>query len=125
MFNKSLMAALLLAQSLAFSQPAQAKMYKWVDENGVTHYGDSIPAQYQEKSKEISNRGIVINKGQTPEERKAKEDEEAQQKETKLQRAEQKRLDNALLSTYTDEKDIDLRRDRDLQQVEAAISSSQ
>jgi chromosome segregation ATPase len=38
---------------------------------------------------------------------------------------EQRRKDNALLNTYSNEKEIDLARDRNLQQVEARISSIQ
>ncbi|MDO3388712.1 glutaredoxin family protein [Gilvimarinus sp. SDUM040013] len=30
---------------LLFVLPVQAEIYKWVDENGKTHYGDSKPAQ--------------------------------------------------------------------------------
>jgi hypothetical protein len=29
------------------------KTYKWVDEKGVTHYGDSVPAEYSQREKRV------------------------------------------------------------------------
>ncbi len=40
---------------------AQAKMYKWVDEFGQTHFGDKIPAQYLDKEhREINDQGATL-----------------------------------------------------------------
>ena len=39
-------AALLAAVSLN----AEAKLYKWVDENGTTHYGETIPPKYANRN---------------------------------------------------------------------------
>src|SRR5688572_8647545 len=37
--------------------------YKWVDENGVTHYGDSVPAQYSQREQQVLNsEGVVVAK---------------------------------------------------------------
>jgi hypothetical protein len=36
---------------LAF--PVQAEIYKWVDENGKTHFGDRVPEKYQEKADNV------------------------------------------------------------------------
>src|SRR5690349_13314121 len=106
----------LLAASLVV--PAQAAMYKWVDEKGHVQYGDSIPPQYRnQNSEELNKRGVVTKKGEaalTPEQIKAKADEDARMKVQKQKEAEQQRHDNALLATYTDEKEIDLKRDREL-----------
>ncbi|MEW6314014.1 MAG: DUF4124 domain-containing protein [Pseudomonadota bacterium] len=112
-----------VALLLAMMPIAQAKMYKWVDEHGATHFGDNVPPQYQNQVKEIDKSGREIKTGQTPEERKAREEEKLRQKKNQEQHAEQKRIDNALLGTYSNEREIDLKRDRDLQQVEAAIAS--
>lgn len=118
--HKLIWAAILLP---LFAMPTQAKMYKWVDEHGVTHFGDNVPPQYQGQVKEIDKSGREIKKGLTPEERKSQEEAKLRQKAEEEQHAEQKRIDNALLSTYSNEREIDLKRDRDLQQVEAAIAS--
>lgn len=110
--------SLLMLTLLSF--PATAKMYKWVDEQGKTHYGDSIPAQYAKQgNEELSKKGLVIKKTDaalTPEQIKAREEEAAQKKEEDRKKEEQKRRDKALLNTYTTEKEIDLVRDRNLQQ---------
>lgn len=114
---------LLLLVLVSF--PASAKMYKWVDEKGNTHFGDTIPAQYAgQGSTEFNKKGIVIkqtDRALTPEQRKAQEDALAQEKEEERKKVEQKRRDTALLNTYTTEKEIDLVRDRNLQQAELQL----
>lgn len=114
----------LLLLALA-SFPASAKMYKWVDENGNTHFGDTIPAQYAgQGSTEYSKKGTVVkqtDRALTTEQRKAQEDALAQEKEEERKKVEQKRRDTALLNTYTTEKEIDLVRDRNLQQAELQL----
>lgn len=114
---------LLLLVLVSF--PASAKMYKWVDEKGNTHFGDTIPAQYAgQGSTEYSKKGTVVkqtDRALTPEQRKAQEDALAQEKEEERKKVEQKRRDTALLNTYTTEKEIDLVRDRNLQQAELQL----
>lgn len=105
---------------MLLSLPAAAKMYKWVDENGKTHFGDTIPPQYAKQGNvELNKAGVVVKQTDaalTPEQRKAKEEEEARKKEEARKIEEQKRRDSALLNTYTTDKEIDLVRDRNLQQ---------
>ncbi|MHB9103017.1 MAG: DUF4124 domain-containing protein [Sulfuricella sp.] len=113
---------------LLASFPAMAgKLYSWVDEHGKTHYGNTVPPQYsQQGSTELNQRGVVVKKTDaalTPEQRKAKEEELAQQKEEEKKKLEQKRRDKALLNTYTTDKEIDLVRDRNLQQGELQLQS--
>ena len=113
---------------LLASFPAVAgKLYSWVDEHGKTHYGNVVPPQYaQQGNTELDKKGAVIKKTDaalTPEQRKAKEEELAQQKEEDKKKLEQKRRDKALLNTYTTEKEIDLVRDRNLQQGELQLQS--
>jgi len=38
-----------LIAGLTFCLPASAKMYKWVDDKGTTHYGETIPPEYAGK----------------------------------------------------------------------------
>ncbi len=102
---------------------------KWVDERGVTHYGDSIPPQYvNQGSTEMSAQGIVVKKHEramTQEERKALEEERVRQQEAQQKEIEQQRHDTALLNTYTSEKEIDLARDRNMQQAEVQSKSAE
>ncbi len=124
MTKSSLLAALVIG--LSFSLPAAAKMYKWVDDQGVTHYGETIPPEYANKDRsELNKAGRVVNTREvlTPEERRAKELEETKKREEAEAALERKRRDKALLNTYTTVKEIDLARSRNLQQVEARINS--
>lgn len=110
-----------VALSAVFSLNAEAKLFKWVDSSGTTHYGETIPPEY-------ANSGVVkLEKGRI---QKREEKHEKVEKKTVLKdpvaekaRIEAERRDNALLATYSNEQEIDLARDRNLQQVEARTSS--
>jgi hypothetical protein len=107
---------------LAGAEPALAT-FKCVDDKGVTHYGDPLPPQCSTKAiTELSKQGTVkakIDRPLTPDEIKAKRDEEERLKDEKRKDAEQQRKDRALLATYGAEKEIDLLRDRAMEQVTA------
>lgn len=109
--------------------PAPAGTFKWVDDKGITHYGDTIPPEYKDKANaELNKRGITVKRTDqalTPEQLRARQEELARAKEDEARANEQKRRDQALLQTFTTEKDIDLKRDRDLQQVELSIANNQ
>lgn len=100
------------------------RVYKWVDEDGVTHYGDSIPAKYAELPKEVLNEHAV-----TVDELEGKKTEE----QLAAERAEQERLaaieiqrraDQALLATYLSVDEILMHRDRrvELFQAQARVT---
>lgn len=115
-----------LVIGMTFSLPATAKMYKWVDDKGVTHYGETIPPEYAHRDREELNKtGRVVEKKEvlTPEERHTKELEDIRKREDEEAALEQKRRDKALLNTYSGVKEIDLARARNLQQVEARLNS--
>lgn len=120
-----LIAAPVLAQSKG------GKFVCWKDKSGkVVGCGDTVPPEYRDSAgQELDRRGMQRGSVESAEEagkRKAREQETAKQKEDERKRlAEQKRLDAALLNTYASEKEIDQRRDRDLQQVELAITQLQ
>ena len=45
------------------SKSANTTTYKWVDEKGVTHYGDSVPAQYSQREQTLLNaQGVATEK---------------------------------------------------------------
>lgn len=102
---------------------------KWVDEHGVTHYGDTIPPEYvKHGSTEFNSKGVVVKKTEravTAEERKAREEELISQQMVRQKEMESQRRDKALLNTYTNEKEIDLTRDRNLQQAEVQSKSAE
>jgi hypothetical protein len=101
----------------AASQPA-GRIYKWVDEQGVTHYGQSIPPEYRDQGgAEMSKGGMTVRRidpASTPEQRKAAEDKARREKDEQKRVFEQRRRDTALLNTYTSPREIDEARDRNL-----------
>ncbi len=115
-----------LLAGLAISAPASAKMYKWVDDKGTTHYGETIPPEYANKDRQILNKSGVVIKTQdvlTPEERRVKEAEDAKINAEKTAERDQKLHDKSLTDTYSNANEIDLSRTRSLQQVDARINS--
>ncbi|TAJ83553.1 MAG: DUF4124 domain-containing protein [Gallionellaceae bacterium] len=125
MFNaKWLGAGLVLCGALCTN--AEAKLYKWVDDNGTTHYGETIPPEYANKdATRFSDKGRVEKRIEklTPEEQRARDAETAKKNATQQAAIEARRRDTALLSTFSNENEIDLARDRGLQQIEARLKS--
>lgn len=108
------------------SATATAALYKWVDEKGRTQYSDKPPSQTSKGGVEMSTRGVVKKKLEaelTPEEKKAKAAEEARRKAEQQEAAAQRRADNALLLSFSSVEEIDMKRDRELQAIEAAIAN--
>ncbi|MGD9598090.1 MAG: DUF4124 domain-containing protein [Steroidobacteraceae bacterium] len=88
--------------------------YKWVDERGITHYGDSVPPEYAKRERAILNeQGVVIRRieaEKTPEQRAA---DELRQRDVQSR----KQHDQFLLNTYTSIGDIETVRDQRLEQI--------
>src|ERR1700742_4294683 len=91
-----------------------AVTYKWTDEQGIVHYGDSIPPQYAQQERAVLNsRGVEVRKldaQKSPEQIAA----EAQTQQEVIR---QKQHDAFLLNTYTSAKDIEALRDLRLDQM--------
>jgi Domain of unknown function (DUF4124) len=89
--------------------------YRWVDEQGVVHYGDRVPPQYVEKERALLNsQGVVVghlDAQKTPEQiaSETRAHEEARK---------QKQHDSFLVTTYTSVKDIEALRDVRLDQLQ-------
>ncbi len=117
---------IVLFAGIAFSLPVSAKMYKWVDDKGITHYGETIPPEYADKDRQILNKSGVVIKTQdvlTPDERRAKEAEDAKINAEKTSERDQKLHDKSLTDTYSNVNEIELSRSRSLQQVDTRINS--
>lgn len=95
---------------LLCSLPAQAKLYKWVDENGQTHFGDKVPNQYLNKEhKELNQQGATVNTwppAETEEQRLEKLKSDRVRKEEQKQAELKAKRDRVLLDTYTTERDL-------------------
>ncbi len=119
-----LLAALFAGLALSF--PAMATLYKWVDDNGITHYGETIPPEYAGKDHEVLDKeGRVIRSEEvmTPERRHAKEMEDAKKREEAAAAHEQQLRDRTLLNTYSSVNEIELARTRNVQQIDARINA--
>lgn len=112
------------AQKGKSSSPNSApkQTYKWVDENGVTHYGDSVPSEYSQREQHVlNNQGVEVKKRQaemTPTEAAAYA---AQQKEEALRR----QHDMFLVSTYPSVTEIENVRDARIEQINGQVSASE
>lgn len=94
-----------------------AGIVKWVDEKGVTHYGDSLPAQYSDRDNSVINsQGITIRRNRVTPGSNTVEDRAT---------LEQQRRDRALLATFTTAEEIDFARDRNLQMDKSALHGLQ
>ena len=125
MFKRGLMAATLVS-SMAFVSSADAKLFKWVDKNGTTHYGEVIPPEYADRdSQTISSKGQVKQRTEKfdPELQRTTQEATERKKVEDAAAAEHKRHDNALLNTYSNEKEIDLALGRSLQLLDARVNS--
>ena len=125
--GSSMAYSLVLALFLVLAaQPAQAKMYKWVDAQGNVHYTDTPPPESAgQGNSEVKKSGTVVKRTESTEEREKRLAAEAAEKERKKAAAEQARKDRALLATYTSEQEIDLARDRVLEHHNLIIKSAE
>lgn len=119
---KSLKLLLLFTCACLISVAAQAKLYKWVDQQGVTHYGETIPPEYADRDRsEISKTGRIVNTRDvlTPEERQAKRQEDKKNGEALAVERVKKLHDSSLLNTYSNADEIDLAKSRNIKQIDA------
>ena len=107
-----LCAVLLLATSAApAAEGTGRKLYKWVDQQGVTHYGDDIPPEYAAREQHIINaQGVETEhvEAQKTAEQLAAEDRRRTEAEQAASR------DKNLLSTYVAVSEIERLRDQRL-----------
>lgn len=114
---------------LSISCGVHAKMYKWVDKNGKTHYGDTIPPEYADQGNtQLDKRGQVVKKTDaalTPAQIKERDEAEAREKKEKVDQQEQQRRDKALLATYTELKEIDGSLRRNLGALDVQVQNNE
>ena len=123
--------ATALAASLADAVFAQSKIVCWKDKTGkVVGCGDRVPPEYLDApTRELDRTGMtrkITGSAEEEARRAAQKAEKDKQKDEQNKRlAEERRKDMALLNTYADEREIDQRRDRELQQVDRQITQLQ
>ena len=124
MFKPLIVVLGVLFALTAMPVTAQQRLYKCKDEKGKTYYTQTPPAECLGKEMdELSKQGMVVKKLEgalTPEQIAAREAEEKRKKEEELAAKEERRKNQALLNTYSSEKDIEDGRQRALKQAEEA-----
>lgn len=134
--------AVALAGFIAGTAKAQSKdsgkIVCWKDKAGkVVGCGDRVPPEYEDSAtKELDRRGVTRKttesaadaaKRAAESEKLAKQKGELarQQEDEKRRATEQRRQEEALFATFSNEKEIDLKRDRDLEVAERQITQLQ
>jgi hypothetical protein len=116
--------ALLLAlfAAVAGAQADKTKLYRWVDKDGLVHYGDSVPPEYAEQDRDILNKqGVSIGREEglvTPEEAAAIAAAEKAERDEKKRRL----RDRVLLQTYQNVQELEVLRDTRLDLVDAQLT---
>lgn len=97
-------------------------VYRWVDNDGVVHYGDRVPPQYAQKETTVLNgQGVVV--GELSAEKSPAELAEAARAQQELQL--QKQRDTFLLTTYSSVQDIEQLRDERIGQLKGQLLASE
>jgi hypothetical protein len=127
MRKATLFLAMLSGLTLAVSAHAQKSgetktTYKWVDEKGVVHYGDSVPAEYSQREQRVLNsQGLEVQKRHAEMSPVEAAEHAARQKEE----AQRKQHDMFLISTYPSVREIEMVRDVRLDQIKGQITASE
>lgn len=126
MTSARLISALVLG--LVFTSTAEARTFKWKDDKGRTHYGETIPPEYANRSSvELDEKGRVVKSQEvlTTEERQAREAESARKRNEDAAALDQRRHDRMLMQSYSSEAEIDAARERSLKQAELSLKDTQ
>jgi len=122
LINVIVAAGLLL---MAAGADAQQRLYRWVDNDGVVHYGDRIPPEFANRDRTILNDQAVtvgFEEGEVTEEERAElERQRAIADAEQLARDNEARRDRMLLETYLTVADIEDLRDRRLELLGSQI----
>jgi hypothetical protein len=117
---------LSLTATVALALPAGAAMYKWVDEHGTTHYGDSVPPRYANRAADRNGKPVVQPASVEPKPQATASNEpqsEQQRAEGKRERDRQ-RQDTALLATYASEAEIEQARAREIARTQSMLKTN-
>jgi hypothetical protein len=107
--------------TLSANAAEKPKTYRWVDDQGVVHFGDRVPPEYASNDLSLLNdQGVIVARvaGQkTPEELAEETRVKAAREEENRLREESLMRDRVLLSTYLSVEEIEELRDRRMELV--------
>jgi hypothetical protein len=103
----------------------EARVYRWVDDNGVVHYTDILPPNEVDRGHaEIDERGLVIGTtapAKTREEVRREKELERFREAAERAKKEQEAADRMLLSTFRSVDDLIMARDGQLATIEGML----
>lgn len=104
------------------SKQKQERLYKWVDENGVTHYGDSVPPQYAKTEQAVLNeKGVEVGRVHAEMTAEQQAIESARTKGIELQ----KQRDQFLLTNFASVAEIEAQRDLQVEQIQSQSTAAE
>jgi hypothetical protein len=104
------------------SKPLKGAAYSWVDEKGVTHYGDSVPAEYSQREQRVLNsQGLEVGKSRA----EMSSSEAAAYAAAQKEESRRRQHDMFLISTYPSVKEIENVRDTRVDQINGQIIASE
>jgi hypothetical protein len=125
---KPLIATLIAITFLPTAAQA-AKLYKWVDDEGHTHYSDKVPPTDVKRARaQLDEHGVTVDRidaAKTPEQLRQEEEEARLRKEQERLAKKQRQEDRVLLRTFRSEDDIVMARDGQIQSVDTYIRVTQ
>jgi hypothetical protein len=96
--------------------------YRWVDDQGVVHYGDQIPPQYTSKDRAVLNsQGVEV--GHLDAERSP--EQQAADARARADQMRQRQHDAFLITTYTSVEDIESLRDLRLDELRSQRAAAE
>lgn len=125
--TSSTLPRLLCLGGLAFAATSAVgqDIYCWKDDAGVTHCGDSVPADQARFDRNVRNeQGVILRfeEGEiTPEEQQAIVERLRLEEEAAREKEERERYDRMLIDSYENVDDIEARRDRFIEQFQGEI----
>ncbi len=107
--------------------PVFAQTYRWRDEKGIVHYGDSVPARYKDSARvELNEAGVAIRKTEqalTPEQRAQREAQRAAEAAAAEKTEFGARLDRALMTKFANVRELKAAHDRELALTDEQLES--
>jgi hypothetical protein len=103
------------------SSSGGGKVYRWVDDKGVVHYGDSVPSEFSQTERSVlNNQGVEVGhiEGSKNAQQQAEQSRAANAAQQRAQH------DQFLLATYLSTKDIEQLRDERVGLMEAQIKAA-
>jgi hypothetical protein len=111
--------SLLLSSGALAADSGTPNVYRWTDDKGVVHYGDSVPPEYAQRERSVLNRqGVEVQHVA------GSGNESADQLKADVAAREQAQHDQFLLTTYGSVKDIETLRDERLDQLDGQVRAS-